>query len=82
MKHIELDCHFICAIVAQGQLITGLIPSADQVVDIFTKPLPKEALILSVWIQNEAGSSVSFSPRAWGSNEAVSFRKTFSSIII
>ncbi|RVW58954.1 Retrovirus-related Pol polyprotein from transposon RE2 [Vitis vinifera] len=40
-KHIELDHHFVREKVASGVLITCFLPSSLQVVDIFTKALPK-----------------------------------------
>ena len=40
-KHIELDHHFVREKVASGVLITRFLPSSLQVVDIFTKALPK-----------------------------------------
>ncbi|RVW99460.1 Retrovirus-related Pol polyprotein from transposon RE2 [Vitis vinifera] len=40
-KHIELDYHFVLEKVTSGVLITHFLPSSLQVVDIFTKALPK-----------------------------------------
>ena len=40
-KYIELDHHFVWEKVASGVLITCFLPSSLQVVDIFTKELPK-----------------------------------------
>lgn len=40
MKHIEIDCHFIRDKVASGELQVNFISTKDQLVDIFTKPLP------------------------------------------
>ncbi|RVW94304.1 Retrovirus-related Pol polyprotein from transposon RE1 [Vitis vinifera] len=40
-KHIELDHHFVREKVASGVLITCFLPLSLQVVDIFTKALPK-----------------------------------------
>ena len=39
-KHIEIDCHFIRHHLLQGTLTLQSISSQDQLVDIFTKPLP------------------------------------------
>ena len=39
-KHIEIDFHFIRHHLLQGTLIFQSISSQDQLVDIFTKPLP------------------------------------------
>ena len=41
-KHIELDYHFVREKVAQGTITTHFVPSADQISDIFTKPLSRE----------------------------------------
>ncbi|KAG8087751.1 hypothetical protein GUJ93_ZPchr0010g8326 [Zizania palustris] len=40
-KHIEIDVHFVRERVTRGQLEVQFISSADQVADIFTKPLPR-----------------------------------------
>lgn len=39
-KHIELDIHFVRDKVTNKELEIEFIPSADQLADIFTKPLP------------------------------------------
>ena len=39
-KHIEIDCHFIRYHLLQGTLTLQSVSSQDQLVDIFTKPLP------------------------------------------
>ena len=39
-KHIEIDCHFIRHHLLQGTLTLQSVSSQDQLVDIFTKPLP------------------------------------------
>ena len=39
-KHIEIDCHFIRHHLLQGTLTLQSVSSHDQLVDIFTKPLP------------------------------------------
>jgi hypothetical protein len=39
-KHIELDIHFVREKVAIGELRVTHVPSARQLVDIFTKGLP------------------------------------------
>jgi hypothetical protein len=43
-KHIELDYHFVHERVALGLLVTKHVSSANQVADIFTKPVPKATL--------------------------------------
>jgi hypothetical protein len=40
-KHIELNYHYACEKVALGTLETRFVPSARQLADLFTKPLPK-----------------------------------------
>ena len=40
-KHIEIDCHFIHDHLVHGVLKLILVSSKDQLVDIFTKSLPK-----------------------------------------
>ena len=44
-KHIELDYHFAREQVALGNLITNHIPASNQIVDLFTKPVSKAALL-------------------------------------
>ena len=39
-KHIDIDCHFIRHHLLQGTLTLQSVSSQDQLVDIFTKPLP------------------------------------------
>uniref|UniRef100_A0A2N9GXF4 Reverse transcriptase Ty1/copia-type domain-containing protein n=1 Tax=Fagus sylvatica TaxID=28930 RepID=A0A2N9GXF4_FAGSY len=39
-KHIEIDCHFIRHHLLQGTLQLRSVSSQDQLVDIFTKPMP------------------------------------------
>ena len=40
-KHIELDIHFVCEKVARGQARVLHVPSRFNIVDIFTKGLPR-----------------------------------------
>ena len=40
-KHIEIDCHFIQYHLVHGALKLFSVSSKDQLVDIFTKSLPK-----------------------------------------
>jgi len=40
-KHIDVHFHFICDHVKKGSVELVRVASQDQVVDIFTKPLPK-----------------------------------------
>ncbi|GJU31949.1 gag/pol polyprotein [Tanacetum coccineum] len=39
-KHVEIDYHFVLEKVAQRDLRVQHISTHDQIVDIFTKPLP------------------------------------------
>ena len=43
-KHIEVDCHFIRFKVESKDIITPFVPSRSQLVDIFTKALPKNVI--------------------------------------
>ena len=43
-KHIEIDFHFVREKVAAGTLRVQFIPSRDQLADIFTKAVGREAL--------------------------------------
>ena len=43
-KHIKIDCHFIHSKVESKDIITPFVPSGSQLVDIFTKALPKNAI--------------------------------------
>lgn len=40
-KHTELDYHYVCERVVLGSLETWFVPSSNQLVDVYTKPLPK-----------------------------------------
>ena len=40
-KHINIRYHFICEAVEDGKIQVEYIPTDDNVVDIFTKPLAK-----------------------------------------
>ncbi|KAM1681408.1 hypothetical protein ACFX2K_038957 [Malus domestica] len=42
-RHIEIDCHFIRDKIQDGSVITRYIPSSNQLADVFTKALGKEA---------------------------------------
>jgi histone deacetylase 1/2 len=44
-KHIEIDFHFVREKVAAGALQVQFIASADQIADIFTKALPRDAFV-------------------------------------
>lgn len=42
-KHIPIKYHFLCEQVAEQNINLEYINSKDQIIDIFTKPLPREA---------------------------------------
>jgi hypothetical protein len=39
-KHIDIRCHFVRERAEIGEIELVYIPTADQIADIFTKPLP------------------------------------------
>lgn len=41
-RHIEIDCHFIRGKIQDGSIATQYVSSANQLADVFTKPLGKE----------------------------------------
>jgi hypothetical protein len=41
-RHIEMDCHFIRDKIQDGSIVTKHVTSANQLADVFTKPLGKE----------------------------------------
>ena len=43
--HVEMDDHFVREKVAQGLLVTKFVASSQQLADLFTKPLPKDAFL-------------------------------------
>ncbi|OMO89257.1 hypothetical protein CCACVL1_07965 [Corchorus capsularis] len=45
-KHIEIDYHFVREKVSAGSLVTQFVSSSNQVADVFTKALPRHALLL------------------------------------
>ena len=47
-KHIEIKHHFIRDHVQNGIVDLQFVPTDDQLVDIFTKPLTEERLILLI----------------------------------
>jgi len=42
-RHIEMDCHFIQDKIQDGSITTEFVTSAEQLANIFTKPLGKES---------------------------------------
>jgi ATP sulfurylase len=45
-KHIEMDIHFVREMVSRGQAHILHVPSRHQIVDIFTKGLPRVLLMI------------------------------------
>ena len=45
MKHIEVDFHFVREQVSSGKLRVCIISGKDQIVDLLTKPLPKNRFL-------------------------------------
>lgn len=43
-KHISIKFHFLREQVNKGEVRLEYVPSKDQLVDIFTKPLPKDSI--------------------------------------
>jgi len=41
-KHVEIDVHFVREKVENGEVEVRYVPTADQVVDILTKGLPRD----------------------------------------
>ncbi|KHN09342.1 Copia protein, partial [Glycine soja] len=44
-RHIEIDCHFIRDKIQDGSIVTEYVPLAEQVADVFTKPLGKKSFL-------------------------------------
>lgn len=42
-RHIEMDCHFIRDKIQDGLIMTNYVTLANQLADVFTKPLVNEA---------------------------------------
>jgi len=42
-RYIEMDCHFIWDKIQDGSIMTEFDTSAEQLADVFTKPLGKES---------------------------------------
>lgn len=42
-RHIEIDCHFIQDKILDGSIFTKYVASSQEVADVFTKPLGKDA---------------------------------------
>jgi hypothetical protein len=43
IKHIPIRYHFLCEEVAEKNIRVEYVGTKEQVVDIFTKPLPQES---------------------------------------
>jgi hypothetical protein len=44
MKHIDLQYHYVCSLVWSGILNIQYCPTEDNIVDVFTKALPRPRL--------------------------------------
>jgi len=42
-RHIEMDCHFIRDKIQDGSITTEFVTLAEQLANVFTKPLGKES---------------------------------------
>ena len=40
VKHINVCHHFICHLVKEGKIEIKYVPSTENIMDLFTKPLP------------------------------------------
>lgn len=47
MKHVEIDFHFVREFVKQKLLNVRFISTKEQIVDLFTKPLPVDLCVTS-----------------------------------
>lgn len=45
-KHIEVDVHFVREKIQDKTVEVGHVPATDQIVDLFTKPLPEQRFCL------------------------------------
>lgn len=57
-KHIEVDIHYIREKVLANVIEVGYVPSADQIADIFTKPLAEKWFVMlrnKLQLQNMEG---------------------------
>ena len=43
VKHIDVKHHYICDLVEDGKIVVRHIPSIDNLADVFTKPLGRDA---------------------------------------
>lgn len=71
-KHIQLDYHFVREKFAQGTLITRYVPSANQVADMFTKPLSR-ALFFP--LRSKLGLCVPTPSLRWAEDEESPYAK-------
>lgn len=44
-RHIDIKFHYICEFIRDAEIELEFCQSKDQVIDIFTKPLSKDAFI-------------------------------------
>lgn len=45
MKHVAIDCHFICDQVESGKILVHHIPTGAQLEDALTKALPRRSFV-------------------------------------
>ena len=43
-KHVEVHYHFVCELIKSQVINLSYCPSQEDVVDLFTKPLPRQAI--------------------------------------
>ena len=61
-KHVEIDCHFLCDKIANGQITTQYVPTYAQLADVFTKQLSigqQTQLLRKLGVQSPTAASVS-----------------------
>jgi hypothetical protein len=42
VKHIDIRHHYICELLESGKIAIEYVPSAENLADLFTKPLPRD----------------------------------------
>ena len=51
-KHIDIKYHFVRELVEDKEIILEYVHTKEQIADIFTKPLPKDAFL---YLRNKLG---------------------------